>query len=218
MRSVKVLALVASVALASRAGAGDESPCDAWWTPLQIGVWGERAQLCSKDRAVRGLRLSLPYSECEEACGLALGAVNHAGSVALAVEAGAVNVVDDGNALQAGLMNSANLQIIVLPYLGSGAADAAACQLGLLNLSSEWALQVGALNMCSGAGLQLGAVNVGGLAGVQAGLLYNDAHDARGLQVGLVNVAKTMSGVQIGVVNVIRESPVPLLPLVNAHF
>ncbi len=218
MRMVKVLAYIGCFAFVSSLWASDEEPSILWWTPLQVGIWGEEAQLFSKSREVRGLRFSLPYSECEEACGLAFGFVNHVESSAFDIGVGAGNCVDDGSALQVGLMNSANLEIIVLPFLGQGPADAAACQLGLINLASDWGLQVGALNFSSGSGLQLGAVNFGGFDGVQAGLFYNDAYEARGLQIGLVNVARSLTGVQVGIVNVIKDGPVPLMPLVNAHF
>lgn len=218
MRMVKVLAYIGCSAFVASLWASDEEPSTRWWAPLQVGIWGEEAQLFSKDREVRGLRLSLPYSECEVACGVAFGVVSHVESSIFSGELGAVNVIDDGRALQVGLMNSANLEIIVLPFLGQGPADAAACQLGLINLASDWGLQVGALNFSSGSGLQLGAVNFGGFDGVQAGLFYNDACEARGLQIGLVNVARSLAGVQVGIVNIIKDGPVPLMPLVNAHF
>ena len=42
--------------------------------------------------------------------------------------------------------------------------------------------------------------------------------DAAGLQIGVVNIARTIVGLQIGLVNVIREARVPVLPILNWEF
>jgi hypothetical protein len=56
------------------------------------------------------------------------------------------------------------------------------------------------------------------LNGIQIGLWCNRAEKARGLQLGLINIADKMTGVQIGFANIIKESPVVFFPIVNAHF
>ena len=68
-------------------------------------------------------------------------------------------------------------------------------------------------------GLQVGLVNkAADMYGIQCGLIWNHAKCARGLQLGLINSAETMEGFQVGLVNIIKESPVPFLPIINAHF
>lgn len=55
------------------------------------------------------------------------------------------------------------------------------------------------------------------MRGLQLGL-FNKAENMKGLQIGVVNMADTMTGLQIGLVNIIKESSVPFLPIINAHF
>jgi len=68
-------------------------------------------------------------------------------------------------------------------------------------------------------GLQVGGVNYAVKAqGLQIGLLFNGADYMQGVQIGLINVARTMIGVQIGLVNVIQGNDAPFLPIVNCAF
>lgn len=75
-----------------------------------------------------------------------------------------------------------------------------------------------------GAGLIVAGISTqvetgGDFTGIQLALLWNRcAGEIRGVQIGLINYAKQLHGVQIGAVNIIKESSVPFLPLVNAHF
>ena len=55
-------------------------------------------------------------------------------------------------------------------------------------------------------------------SGVQVALVNWSKTRTCGVQIGVVNFSRAMSGVQIGLVNVILESPVPFMPVVNAHF
>ncbi len=67
-------------------------------------------------------------------------------------------------------------------------------------------------------GIQIAAANFSEKAtGLQCGL-YNGAKSVRGIQIGLINVTQELSGLQIGLVNYIKESPVPILPIINLKF
>ena len=68
-------------------------------------------------------------------------------------------------------------------------------------------------------GFQVGGVNYAQkMQGLQIGLLYNGADYIQGVQIGLINVTRTMIGVQIGLVNVIQSNDAPFLPIVNCAF
>jgi len=56
------------------------------------------------------------------------------------------------------------------------------------------------------------------MQGLQIGALYNGADYMQGLQIGLINTARTMIGVQIGLVNVVQDNDVPFMPIVNCAF
>lgn len=67
-------------------------------------------------------------------------------------------------------------------------------------------------------GLQLGGLNTTwGIRGVQLGV-FNATASGQGLQIGVCNVAESFCGLQIGLANTIMDSPVRILPIVNAHF
>ncbi len=73
----------------------------------------------------------------------------------------------------------------------------------------------------AGAQIALGLVSVNraqDVAGVQLALLMNKAAHMRGLQISLFNSCESLTGVQIGLLNRIGQSPLPFLPLINAHF
>ena len=55
------------------------------------------------------------------------------------------------------------------------------------------------------------------IEGLQASTLVNYADSAKGLQFGLVNIAKDKS-FQIGLLNFIKDSSVPFFPFVNFRF
>ena len=76
------------------------------------------------------------------------------------------------------------------------------------------------LNLGEIQGIQIaGLANIGGeVRGIQVAGLYNSADSVRGIQIGLINVTQELTGLQIGLVNYIRESPVPILPIINLKF
>jgi len=84
--------------------------------------------------------------------------------------------------------------------------------------------QLGMLNICdNGVGLQLalfGNIADRDFSGAQitSGFFNFCTGSMTGAQIGLINYAGKMTGVQIGALNIIKESPVPFLPVINAHF
>ena len=97
-------------------------------------------------------------------------------------------------------------------------------QLNILRNEAEDVLagaQVGIYNTAGRAdlvGLQLGLINEArSVRGVQVGIV-NLAESVCGIQFGLVNRAETAYGFQVGGVNVIRESDLSFMPIVNIGF
>lgn len=84
-------------------------------------------------------------------------------------------------------------------------------------------LGFGLINIVHGGakGLQMGAVyndTTGPSTGLQMGLV-NRAKSMKGLQLGLVNFAEDMTGIQLGLFNQINnKEALPVLPLFNAAF
>lgn len=81
--------------------------------------------------------------------------------------------------------------------------------------------QVGVYNSAGRAdlvGLQVGLLNEARtVRGVQFGII-NLAEQIEGIQIGLVNRAETAYGFQVGAVNVIRDSELAFCPIVNIGF
>jgi hypothetical protein len=92
-------------------------------------------------------------------------------------------------------------------------------QIGAINCIREnsKALQFGAMNISyfDMSGLHLGAINMTGkkTVGAQVGA-YNFSEEIRGFQFGVLNITNK-SGLQFGLVNIIKDSFIPVLPLVN---
>ncbi len=55
------------------------------------------------------------------------------------------------------------------------------------------------------------------VSGLQANPIVNVAKDVSGVQAGLINVAKG-DAFQIGLINYIKDSPLPVFPLINVRF
>ncbi len=150
---------LAFLALALVAGAA--SAVDL--TPLQIGIWGPKAQLFPGQTRVMGLRLNLAMSDNQEVVGFDLGLASRA-TTAKAIQANLVNLVkEDFAGVGVGLFNQ----------VGS----AAGLQAGLFNTVEHdvSGFQVGLFNMADS------------VEGIQIGLL-NRTTSMRGLQIGLVNL------------------------------
>jgi len=168
-----------------------------------------------------GLQVAGAMNQCDSGAGL---------QVAL------MNEVDEAfNGIQVGLFNRGKWHSgwneVVTPGVGryyypslpycEGVTDMRGLQVGLWNqVKCSRGIQIGAINLDDTmAGLQIGLLNqpFQTMQGLQVGF-YNRAETMAGVQLGLFNGANKMTGVQIGLFNVIQESPVPFLPIINAHF
>lgn len=215
MRSAQVLAWVGLVGLFSCPLLKGADAPPFRMTPLQIGLWGQEAQLFAKDREVWGLRLNLPWSENKVVNGLDFGVVNQADQASFVLQAGLDNGVRKrGAAVQLGVMNVIGDGFVCLSGEGDG------LQAGLVNwLQDGFGFQLGAGGSLASAmtGLQLGGLlcfsedvdgaqaggmmcSAGRVRGLQAGGLLCGAEDVRGLQASVAGgcYAETVRGVQAG--------------------
>lgn len=153
---------------------------------------------------VKGVRLNLLYGKHDDVAGLDLGLVTHTlykstgisvsllqiGHKASGFRVGAINVVDEASGVQFGAINFN--KFLQAPSLGI--------------LYNEASLKA--------SGPQVGLWNVAGdMGALQFGIL-NYATESVGMQVGLINVADTMSsGVQVGLLNISNNGFFPVLKL-----
>jgi hypothetical protein len=142
-----------------------------------------------------GLQVAAGWNRCESGAGLQLAVLNEADKEFAGLQAGLFNFGGNlSESVQFGGLNPL-IVIILINYVCSspGVDDMRGLQVGLVNKASD-------------------------MYGIQCGLLWNHAKCAGGLQLGLINTADSMAGFQVGLVNIIKESSVPFLPLINAHF
>jgi hypothetical protein len=142
-----------------------------------------------------GLQVAAGWNRCESGTGLQVALLNEAEKEFAGIQLGVFNFGGDlSDSIQFGSLNPL-LLISLVDYAcrAPGVEDMRGLQVGLVNKASD-------------------------LYGIQCGLLWNDAKCARGLQLGLINTADSMAGFQVGLVNIIKESSVPFLPIINAHF
>ncbi len=163
-----------------------------------------------------GIQLGLFGNVTDEMVGLQYGFVNDAGLMK-GLQCGVANLCYDGSGAQLGLGgnvfgNFIGAQIELAVNITFG--DFEGAQIGGL-----------LMNYCIGdmQGVQIGGLLANGcdksMTGIQVGGLMNVCvKDMHGVQVGLINYARQLYGIQIGLVNIISEGPVPVLPVVNAHF
>ena len=107
-------------------------------------------------------------------------------------------------------MNFSDMTGVQLGGLLSGAIDVTGVQLGgLLAAGGDV------------TGVQLGGLlaRADDMVGVQiSGVATVSDDDATGLQIALMNRAKSLSGVQIGLINIVKDQWVPFVPFVNFSF
>jgi hypothetical protein len=209
-------------------------------SPLQISFIPPY-QLVPVEKDVCGLRLNLPVGHNHNIYGLDLGfwgqtiesnkgiMLNLIGNLNLSPMAGLMTANNGGSGTKgiqlAGLMNLnlGDIDGIQIAGLYNAGNEVRGIQIaGLLNGGHEVrGIQVApVINFAASTmqGIQVAAVNYSEKAtGLQCGL-YNHAKSVRGIQIGLINVTQELSGLQIGLVNYIRESPVPILPIINLKF
>lgn len=176
--------------------------------------------------------------------GVQAGLLNVMADGGKAVQAGFMNCMVNGAGLQIGLGNVAdNGAVAQIGLFNLSTKDLAGLQVGGLGCMVHGqmnGLQIASALIGGNSAGTLNGVQIGlsilpismrdstetthvnnyanSLNGIQIGLWCNRAVHARGLQLGLVNIADRMSGVQIGLVNIIKESPVTFLPIINAYF
>ena len=180
------------------------------WTggcsPLQISFTGSY-QLVPAHKDVCGLRLNLPAGDNRNITGIDFGFLGSA------VESKGIVLNLIGN-----FRSFSDSQD------GSGTKDIQIGGLGNIQFVADMkGIQLaGLMNLNSGDtdGIQLaGLYNGGGqVRGIQMSGLFNVDKSVRGIQIGLINITQELSGIQIGLVNYIRESPVPILPIINLKF
>ena len=178
-------------------------------SPLQISFFPPY-QLVPAEKDVCGLRLNLPFGGNENIYGLDLGI---AGGTQYSYNGIMLNLFGNFSVGSikgielAGLINFNISGPILMTEGGSGAKGIELA--GCLNL-----------NLGDIDGIQIaGLANTGNeVRGIQIAGLFNGAKSVRGIQIGLINVTQELTGLQIGLVNYIRESPVPILPIINLKF
>jgi hypothetical protein len=146
---------------------------------------------------MEGFQVGLFNDTLASCWGSQIGIINHCARSFAGVQFGLINErgVDDKTIRMMGAANE-----IMRQFVSSGLATS-------LTSGEFDGVQIGIYN----------GVYSSAMRGIQFGL-HNYGSDVRGLQVGLLNRAAAMTGVQIGVVNIIAESPVPFVPIINAHF
>ena len=213
--------------------------------PLNLAVF-DPIQMVPNTEAVKGVRLSLFYTNNTDVTGLSLVLVglNRATGDVKGVDLGWMGASwVDGSyyGWQPGLVSRTGKRFV--GWQGGVVAvtegDFTGLQSGLVawtegffhGWQAGWinhttgrfvGLQTGLLNITQGetSGVQLGAVNwsEGSVKGVQAGL-FNYANEVHGLQLGIGNVAKSLDGIQIGLGNYNgKKEPFEFLPFVNWSF
>jgi hypothetical protein len=205
----------------------------------EMGFGAQLAAVCNESQSGTGLQAALGWNQCTSGAGLQLAIANIAIKEFSGIQFGLFNWgesksgrieaahefkeghilsygrptsshagVGDMSGLQLGLANkSSALQGIQFAFVWNDAKESTGLQMGALNTTDNMTgLQFGLLNLCSKA-----------TVGTQVGI-FNQAEHVTGVQFGLFNRTETMTGIQIGLLNIIKENPVLLLPLVNAHF
>ena len=197
----------------------------ASFSPLQIGILGDKCQLVAPETPVIGLRLALPFAINDTAAGLDLGILSVTEKSFTGVRLSAISWSSEGpiNGVSVSLFDVSDINGIQLAGLGI-ALDVRGLQMGLNpHARAIQGVQLGLIN-CAGDrnGLQLGLLNLNDeffgrsqeVSGVQLGLV-NQAGPLRGLQIGLLNHASSLRGVQLGLLNIDRSSAFPYLPLLR---
>ena len=193
--------------------------CDC--SPLQLSFTGSY-QLVSAGKDVCGLRLNLPAGDNSNIYGLDLGFL---GSV---IESRGIQLNLLGNFTHfSGSRDggSKGIQIGGLGNLHMGAGMQGVQIAGVFNGGDDvQGIQIAGL--FNGEG-EVRGIQIAGLfnwaksvRGIQIGLINftTELSSVRGIQIGLINATKELFGLQIGLVNYVRESPVPILPIINLKF
>ena len=207
-------------------------------SPLQISLT-KSYQLVSADKDVCGLRLNLPVGENRNIYGLDLGfwgdAVESKGIMLNLIgnmrtfshyqeDVSVTKGIEIGGLLNIQFLASMKgLQLASLANINIGNIDGIQIA-GLFNIGWVRGIQIAGLYNGSGdaRGIQISGLcnRAQSVRGIQIGLINftTELSSVRGIQIGLINATKELFGLQIGLVNYVRESPVPILPIINLKF
>lgn len=209
-------------------------------TPLSIGI-ASPLQLPDSEWRVWGLRFGGFYGSSHEVIGIDFGACGRTTIGTTGIQLTGFNrVCGDVRGIQFGLVaNSDRLDVrgVQLGGVNWDQGSLGGVQLGIVNLDAVfYGVQLGFLNWDGGLsyGAQAGFVNVDvneytgaafgfvnkadRMSGFQMGLVNLIDKVGTGVQFGLFNGAAKFDGVQIGLLNVIQNSPLPIMPFLNANF
>ncbi len=190
-------------------------------SPLQISFLPSY-QLVPVEKDVCGLRLNLPVGDNDNIFGLDLGFLGIASESNKGIMLNLIGNVCPTlfSTANNGGLGTKGIQVGGLFNLSFGPVQGIQIA-GFINFGNMQGIQIAGLfnNTEEMQGIQVAAVNYSekAMTGLQCGL-YNGAKSVRGIQIGLINVTQELSGLQIGLVNYIRESPVPILPIINLKF
>lgn len=189
-----------------------------------LGFGFQLAGLCNNCRSETGVQAAIGWNDCDSGVGLQFALANSAVKDFAGIQLGVFNWGEkkQGRVEHTRETKDGQLQSHGRPTIAHlGVADMRGVQLGLVSKAADLnGLQVGLIwsDATDAAGLQVGAINTATtMAGVQLGLI-NRVGAMSGVQLGLFNHADSMTGLQIGLINVIKENTLLLTPLVNAHF
>jgi hypothetical protein len=190
-----------------------------------LGFGLQLAGLWNQCRSETGVQAAFGWNECDSGVGLQLALLaNSAVKDFTGVQFGAFNwgekkhgrIEHTHESKEGHLLSHGRPTVAHL-----GVTDMRGIQLGLVGKAETLTgIQVGLIwsDATDAAGLQVGAINsVTTMTGLQLGF-FNTADAMTGVQLGFYNHADTMTGIQIGLINVIKENTLLLIPLVNAHF
>jgi len=204
---------------------GKDEDVERGWSPLALSLV-PACEFPNREKDVYGIRLNLVGGSHHDIAGLDVGGIfNYASNCLHGVQAaGLVSYSREINGLQfAGLLDGACLATGMQgAALINFAGEAKGVQVAVVNIAAKMhGCQISGScgYMVVGTGAQFaGWANLADkFKGVQCGTL-NIGGEVKGLQLGVLNVADTMSGCQIGLCNVIRNSALPILPVVNMSF
>ena len=167
----------------------------ASFSPLQIGILGDKCQLVSPETPVIGLRLNLPRSYNETVAGIDFGLLSDDTTTFSGLRLNALSFSHDCNGIAIALFDMAvHLKGIQIAPIAV-ANNACGLQIGLGTDAEEL------------HGVQIGVFN--GTRTVSC------SPTVRGLQIGLLNYASSLRGVQLGLLNFDTSSSWSCLPLLR---
>lgn len=188
------------------------------WTPFQLTFYVP-LQLFPTNWDVHGIRANLIMGGNKNVYGLDMGGIIQVtdGTGAGIQIAHMLSLTSTFSGLQLGFVNIVEKKLTGMQIGFSNEAE---------NMSGIQISVMGNGFIFQPTGEDIKGIQLSGFAnvvansvkGVQIGILYNEAEEVNGIQIGLVNYARRMTGVQIGIVNIIKASRWPFVPLINLYF